>query len=691
MRGLHTLLGPWLSDTRSAVRFVRRRWLAAGVFSLAVSVVAWTAFPHLHGLEADVLGMWCRSRPERRPDPRIVLVGITRDAIEQYEEDRPSDCGCRLLSREDIGDLVARLKGPSGASVVGLDLEFATPCGHEGHDATLARALSLRGDTAWIEHLEQTPDRIYFEPTTKAVLPNSEVEVEATSALYARVGGMAWALPTIQIGVPKQDEEADPSVERLGLQRSPFALSVCLMAEGRPFDYALRVAKDRVVCSSLLIPTWPPDTDPQEEPLLTPEPGEAGSFPMLINWVGPVGSFPMYSFTDISNWDDDQFAERLGGRIVLVGSAAEIEATPMTGPPIRPGPEYLDQAGEDGMTGLELHANILDTLLTKRFWRPVPGSALIALLFAVSFATTVLFRAFSTPRALIALLVGVLALGLVARWAACSDTWVFTVTPYLAIALSASVSAVWGFARARQRWQDLAQQLQVIDAATSTVVHDLKQPLAAIEALAAVLRQLQAKGQLDAPPEVLEKIQGQVQRALGDIDSLLTTDPDREIRPQRERFDLAEITRDLAMAQGLTSPDHEIEVRAPEEGAWVHADPRLAARIISNLIDNAIKYWPGGGTVLVAFATSPTDVTVRVIDHGMGIPKEKQASVFNRFERAVTEAAGIPGTGVGLYSVKRLVEAHGGSMTLDSEPGVGSTFTVVLPTQTEPDGALAKE
>ena len=179
--------------------------------------------------------------------------------------------------------------------------------------------------------------------------------------------------------------------------------------------------------------------------------------------------------------------------------------------------------------------------------------------------------------------------------------------------------------------------------------------------------------------EMVDRIMAQVERALGDIDELLATDPDRELSLHPTEFDIAAFTSDIAVAQGHKSPIHEVEVRAPEGVIPLTGDQRYLGRALSNLMDNAIKYWPEGGTVIVQVAPLPDQVIIRVIDGGIGMEQKAQERVFERFQRAVPADVDIPGTGIGLYSVRRIVEAHGGVIECESAPGVGSTFTIRLP------------
>jgi len=109
-------------------------------------------------------------------------------------------------------------------------------------------------------------------------------------------------------------------------------------------------------------------------------------------------------------------------------------------------------------------------------------------------------------------------------------------------------------------------------------------------------------------------------------------------------------------------------------------DSSRLAQVLDNLVSNAIKYSPDGGDVEVAAWEDEDFVFCRVTDTGMGMNEEEQAEAFTKFFRAggVRKSA-IPGVGLGLPISKAIVEAHGGTITLESEPGRGTTFTVKMP------------
>ena len=151
----------------------------------------------------------------------------------------------------------------------------------------------------------------------------------------------------------------------------------------------------------------------------------------------------------------------------------------------------------------------------------------------------------------------------------------------------------------------------------------------------------------------------------------------------REPVDLDALLREVADTMQQTSPSHRILVRGATRASLI-GDPDRLGQVFTNLLSNAIKYSPDAETVEVEHSTAEDAVTVRVRDHGVGIPREQRDKIFERFYR-VTDAKQkrIAGLGMGLYIVAEIVKSHGGTITVDSEVGKGSTFTVTFPTRRE--------
>ncbi|MCX6000854.1 MAG: ATP-binding protein [Chloroflexi bacterium] len=125
---------------------------------------------------------------------------------------------------------------------------------------------------------------------------------------------------------------------------------------------------------------------------------------------------------------------------------------------------------------------------------------------------------------------------------------------------------------------------------------------------------------------------------------------------------------------------HELQVTFPHEFPPVFADPERIVEVLTNLVDNAVKFSPQGGRIEIGGQVSGGEVFITVADEGIGISRRDQEQVFERFYR-VDDSSARPtqGTGLGLYICKMLVEAHGGRIRVESEIGRGSCFTFTLP------------
>lgn len=124
----------------------------------------------------------------------------------------------------------------------------------------------------------------------------------------------------------------------------------------------------------------------------------------------------------------------------------------------------------------------------------------------------------------------------------------------------------------------------------------------------------------------------------------------------------------------------QIEVRGDDTGVRVMADENALSLAVRNLLDNAIKYSPNQPTVWIESKTEAGRAAISVIDHGLGIARAEQDAVFGKFVRGRDAIArNLKGTGVGLSMVRQIVAAHGGEVRLESAPGEGSTFTLLLP------------
>jgi PAS domain S-box-containing protein len=236
--------------------------------------------------------------------------------------------------------------------------------------------------------------------------------------------------------------------------------------------------------------------------------------------------------------------------------------------------------------------------------------------------------------------------------------------------------------RERVRAEEALQRAnEAKDAFIAAASHELRTPLAAAKAQAQLaLRRL--RDEADSPPaKSLKTITAQIDRMAKLVEDLLDVSRVQIGRLSLElvEFDLAVLLRELADRIQALSEAHPFELKLPEGELRIHADRGRVDQVITNLLSNAIRYSPKGGSVVVTLEASDSEAHLSVKDHGIGIPPEKQSMIFERFGRAHGSKYG--GLGLGLTISQGIVEQHGGEIWVESSgvPGEGSTFHVRLP------------
>jgi len=217
----------------------------------------------------------------------------------------------------------------------------------------------------------------------------------------------------------------------------------------------------------------------------------------------------------------------------------------------------------------------------------------------------------------------------------------------------------------------------------STVSHEFRTPLTSLRQLSEML----SKGRV--PTEDLrqksydilsresERLQRLVESLLdfGRIEARAFLYHYEHLDPVTLVGDLVAEFQEKAAAQG-----YRVELELAGEYPLIHVDREALGLALRNLLDNAVKYSPDCRTVWVEMARERDRLAIRVRDEGMGIPASEQKEIFKRFVRGTgSRAANIQGTGIGLAMARHIIEAHDGEIRLESEPGRGSTFTILLP------------
>lgn len=213
----------------------------------------------------------------------------------------------------------------------------------------------------------------------------------------------------------------------------------------------------------------------------------------------------------------------------------------------------------------------------------------------------------------------------------------------------------------------------------STVSHELKTPLAAIKAYTATLRENPVLHDSHRE-EFLGVVEHEADRLARMIDDMLLVARVESSQLLRTRTSVAlDRLLDEVSGQVLHDPvTHPIERRFG--GVQVSGDPDRLRDLLRNLLENAVKYSPGGGAIEIYASEDPDRTVIEIKDKGVGISEEHLPYIFDRFYRVEREeTAHAGGSGLGLYIVQALVRAHGGTIDVRSEPGSGTVFTISLP------------
>jgi two-component system sensor histidine kinase KdpD len=220
----------------------------------------------------------------------------------------------------------------------------------------------------------------------------------------------------------------------------------------------------------------------------------------------------------------------------------------------------------------------------------------------------------------------------------------------------------------------------------SSVSHDLRTPLAGIKAAASSLLQPDIAWSEEDRQAFLLDIDHEADRLTRLVSNLLDLSRIEAgaITPDKDWEDVSELIERVLRRMAPRLADHPVVRQVSAELPQIRLDTVQIEQVLTNLIENAAKYSSAGSPItvqaqVVQGGTAGPLVRIAVIDQGIGIPTAEQGRIFDKFYRVTEGVRGVSGTGMGLAIVKGLVEAHGGRVRVDSTPGVGSTFSVLLP------------
>jgi signal transduction histidine kinase len=229
--------------------------------------------------------------------------------------------------------------------------------------------------------------------------------------------------------------------------------------------------------------------------------------------------------------------------------------------------------------------------------------------------------------------------------------------------------------------QHVLEQARVEFVATAS--HELRTPLAAVYGAVRTLRRPDADIGRANRELFLDIIENETERLTAIVGQILLADQleSDQVAVRDELCDLAGLAGEVVAAARVRAPETiRIDVELPPAVPAVRCDGDKLRQVLVNLVENAIKYSPDGGDVVVQVEARNGNGRIAIRDHGIGIPHADQGRIFEKFTRLDPGLTrGVGGTGLGLYISRELVTRMGGTIAVDSAPGEGSTFTVELP------------
>lgn len=393
-----------------------------------------------------------------------------------------------------------------------------------------------------------------------------------------------------------------------------------------------------------------------------------------------AGTYPNVSFYDLIYSDINQ--TMFTNKIVFIGKSTletgkDFIATPFTRDAL-------------GMTIPEVHANIVDTLIRDLAPIRLPFFLNVLLTCLASIVTLYVVISLRPTRGLMIILGAICVFALVCF---CSFA-IFRVWIGMAHPLLATFASYYFFIPYRlimenrrsweyfQRNRLLTQVEELKSNFLRMMSHDLKTPLARIQGMVDVLQGDSA--QLNHQQvQALENIKASADELINFIGSVLSVSriESQEIKLQLKSRDLNSLIHDVVKKCEFLAQGKNIQIITEFEPLFsLKIDEDLIRQVLTNLIENAIKYSPENSRIMVSTEEVEGEVIVQVADQGIGVPAEEVSSIFDKFYRSQNvKGLEVKGQGLGLYLSRYFVELHRGRIFVESEPAKGSTFTVRLP------------
>lgn len=397
--------------------------------------------------------------------------------------------------------------------------------------------------------------------------------------------------------------------------------------------------------------------------------------------LAPTGTYAPISFRSLRS-STPQDLEKFKDKIVIIGR--DIQTTSK---------DYVRTAySRDivAMTLVEMSANMLDTLIRNDAPKRIPRWLDRAMTGLISYLTVIVVLTVTPATGLVILgstILGYSLLAYLAFWL--GGWWIGMAHPFLAIFICYYFFIPYRLIiENRRSWEYYEKNkllTQVEELKTnflSMMSHDLKTPIARIQGMADIIRS-DANPLSSRQTEAVETLRRSSAELLDFVSGILNLGriESKAIHLNLQSKDVNALVRDVIEKLEFLARSKNIEIRSELEPLFsTKMDVDLIRQVLTNLVENAIKYSPTGTSVLITSEERDGKIIVQVSDQGPGIPEDELPNIFMKFYRSRNaKGSTIKGSGLGLYLAKYFVGLHKGQIQVDSRLGEGSTFTVELP------------
>lgn len=417
----------------------------------------------------------------------------------------------------------------------------------------------------------------------------------------------------------------------------------------------------------------------------------ANAWQVLIRYPGDAiantSLYPTISFTNLLV-DEGQPLE-LEGKVILIGNVQKQEIGEWIYTP------YSRESFENSK--IYTHAAILDTLLKDSGIRIVPKGYDAALTFVLCLLLIYFALRFTPTQGVLCLLsTGLILFGGSLVLFKFGGIWVNLVHPLFAIFCTYYLVVPYrAILEYKKRWKvqeqhDLLVQVEEMKGNfLSLMSHDLKTPVARIQGLSELV--LKQGGLSERQTEEMQQILQSTESLNKFISKILdlTRIESSNIKLNTQSKDINKVIEKCLEKLEFQAAKKEIRLKASLEPLFpIQIDAALINQVLTNLIDNAIQYSPPGSTVEIFSREVDNHVEVGIRDNGRGLDPKERNLLFTKFYRGENPAGDqVKGSGLGLYLSKYFIELHKGRIEVESEKGIGSTFTISLPFSTNSQGA----